>query len=59
MSLCLATHNEDLIELDAETNSITIRATTSIVIRAEGAITLDAAQINLKGRAVKPSAAPI
>jgi uncharacterized protein involved in type VI secretion and phage assembly len=50
---------EDVIELDAETNSLTIRATTSIVIRAEGAITLDAAQINIKGRAVKPSAAPI
>ena len=57
--LCVAKHNGDLIELDAETNSITIQATTSIVIKAEGAITLDAAQVNINGRAVRPSASPI
>ena len=50
---------DDMIELDAENNSIVIQATTSIVIKAEGAITLDAAQINIRGRSVRPSATPI
>jgi len=46
--------NGDLIELDAENNTITIQGTTAVTIKAVGAITLDAAQINIAGRPVRP-----
>jgi hypothetical protein len=46
----------DQIVLDADQNSIVIEGTTAIVIKAVGAITLDAAQISIKGRAVRPVA---
>jgi hypothetical protein len=46
----------DQIILDADQNSVTIQGTTAIVIKAVGAITLDAAQISIKGRAVRPVA---
>lgn len=46
----------DQIILDADQNSITIQGTTAIVIKAVGAITLDAAQISIQGRAVRPVA---
>jgi hypothetical protein len=45
---------QDQIILDADQNSIVIKGTTAIVIQAVGAITLDAAQISIKGRAVRP-----
>ena len=41
--------------LDAEANSVTLEATTSITIRALGAITLDAPVITIGGRAVAPT----
>ena len=44
----------DQIVLDADQNSIVIEGTTAILIKAVGAITLDAAQISIKGRAVRP-----
>lgn len=46
----------DQIVLDADQNSVTIQGTTAIVIQAVGSITLDAAQISIKGRAVRPIA---
>ncbi len=46
----------DHFVLDAETNAIVLEGTTSITIRAVGAITLEAAQINIGGRVVRPTA---
>ena len=46
----------DNLVLDAETNSIVLEGTTSIAIRAVGAISLEAAQINIGGRVVRPVA---
>lgn len=49
----------DALTFDARDNTITLNATTAVVIRAVGAIELDAAQITIKGRQVRPIAAPI
>ena len=49
----------DEITLDADQNIITIQGTTAIVIKALGSITLDAAQVSIKGRAVRPVGAAI
>lgn len=39
---------------DAEENTITLQGTTAITIKAVGAINLEAAQITIAGRAVRP-----
>jgi hypothetical protein len=49
----------DHVLLDAETNTIAIEATTSMTIRALGAVTIDAAQVTIAGRVVRPIADPI
>src|SRR5512133_744633 len=49
----------DRITLDAEKNTIAIEATTSITLRAVGAIALEATTVTIAGRAVRPIAAPI
>src|SRR5512133_3172719 len=49
----------DRITLDAETNTISIEATTSITLRAVGAIAIEATTVTIAGRAVRPIAAPI
>ncbi len=43
----------DTLEFDAESHTITLQGTTSITIKAVGAITLEAAQINIGGRVVR------
>lgn len=49
----------DALTFDAETNTVILQGTTALVIKAVGAIELDAAQITIKGRQVRPIAAPI
>jgi uncharacterized protein involved in type VI secretion and phage assembly len=49
----------DHLVFDAEENSVTLEATTAITLRAVGAISLDAAQITIAGRPVRPVADPI
>lgn len=44
---------------DAEDNTITLQGTTAITIRSVGAISLEAAQITIGGRIVRPVAEPI
>jgi uncharacterized protein involved in type VI secretion and phage assembly len=49
----------DHLVFDAETNTITLQGTTSITIRAVGAIRLEAPQVTIAGRIVRPIALPI
>jgi uncharacterized protein involved in type VI secretion and phage assembly len=49
----------DYLLFDAEENSITLSGTTAITIRALGAISLEAAQITIGGRVIRPVADPI
>ncbi len=44
----------DVLLFDAEDNTITLQGTTAITIRAVGAISLEATQITLNGRVVRP-----
>jgi len=50
---------QDFLEFDAETNTITLQGTTSITIRAVGAIALEATHVTIAGRVVRPVAEPI
>ena len=49
----------DHLLFDAEENSVTLQGTTAITIRAVGAISLEATQISLNGRVVRPVAEAI
>ena len=49
----------DHLVFDAEENSITLQGTTAITIRAVGAISLEAMQVTIAGRVVRPIAEPI
>ncbi|CAM4543179.1 hypothetical protein MYXA107069_37180 [Myxococcus xanthus] len=49
----------DCLTFDAETNSVTLEATTALTLRAVGAISLEAAQVTIAGRVVRPIAEPI
>jgi uncharacterized protein involved in type VI secretion and phage assembly len=49
----------DFLVFDAEENTITLQGTTAITIRAAGAISLEATQISLNGRVVRPVAEAI
>ena len=49
----------DHLVFDADTNTITLQGTTSVTIRAVGAIRLEAAQVTIAGRIVRPIAEPI
>lgn len=49
----------DYLVFDAEENTVTLEGTTAITIKAVGAISLEAAQITIGGRAVRPIADPI
>ena len=46
----------DYLLFDAEENSVTLAGTTAITIKAVGAISLEAAQITIGGRTVRPVA---
>ena len=47
---------DDFLLFDAEENTITLQGTTSIIIKAVGAISLDATHITIGGRAIRPVA---
>jgi hypothetical protein len=49
----------DHLVFDAEENSISLEATTAITLRAVGAICLEATQVTIAGRVVRPIADPI
>ena len=49
----------DHLLFDAEENSVTLEATTAITLRAIGAISLEATQVTIAGRVVRPIADPI
>jgi hypothetical protein len=44
---------------DAEENTVTLEATTALTLRAVGAISLEATQVTIAGRVVRPIAEPI
>ncbi len=46
----------DSLLFDAEENTVTLEGTTSLTLRAVGAITLDAAMVTIAGRVVRPIA---
>jgi hypothetical protein len=50
---------DDYLEFDAEKNTVVLQATTSITIRATGGISLEACQVNIAGRVVRPVAEAI
>ncbi len=49
----------DHLVFDAEENSVTLEATTALTLRARGAIALEATQITIAGRIVRPIKEPI
>ena len=49
----------DALTFDATANTIVLNGTTAVVIKSAGALELDAAQITIKGRQVRPIADPI
>ncbi len=49
----------DLLLFDAEDNTVTLQGTTAITIRAVGAVSIEAAQVTIAGRLVRPVADPI
>lgn len=49
----------DHLTFDAEENTVTIEGTTALTLKAVGAISLEATQITIGGRVVRPIADPI
>jgi uncharacterized protein involved in type VI secretion and phage assembly len=49
----------DHLVFDAEENTVTLQATTSLMLRATGAIALEGTHITIRGRVVRPIAEPI
>ena len=49
----------DHLVFDAEENTVTLQATTALTLRAVGAIALEATQVTIAGRLVRPIADPI
>ena len=49
----------DHLTFDANDNTVTLEGTTAIIIKAVGAISLEARQITIGGRVVRPTKAPI
>lgn len=49
----------DHLVFDAEENTVTLEATTALTLRALGAISLEATQVTIAGRVVRPIADPI
>ena len=49
----------DHLLFDAEENTVTLRGTTAITLKADGAISLEATQVTIAGRVVRPVADPI
>ena len=49
----------DHLVLDAETNTVTLSATTTLTLRAVGAVVIEAPVVTIAGRAVRPIPDPI
>jgi hypothetical protein len=49
-------NNGDYLELNADENTVSVIATTGLTLRATGAVEIDAAQVTIRGRIVRPSA---
>ncbi len=49
----------DHLVFDAETNTVTLEATTAITLRAVGAVVIDAPHVTIAGRVVRPIPDPI
>ncbi len=49
----------DRLVFDAEENTVTLEATTALTLRAVGAISIEATQVTIAGRVVRPIADPI
>ncbi len=49
----------DHLVLDAESNTVTLQATTSLTLRAIGSISIEALQVTIGGRLVRPVGEPI
>jgi len=49
----------DLLEFDAETNTVTLQGTTAVTIRATGAVRIEGTQVVIAGRPVRPVGDPI
>ncbi len=49
----------DHLVFDAEENTVTLEATTALTLRAVGAISIEALQVTIAGRLVRPIADPI
>ena len=49
----------DALTFDATSNTVELTGTTALVLKAIGAIELDAAQITIRGRQVRPIKDPI
>ena len=49
----------DHLIFDAEENTVTLEGTTALTIRAVGAVSIEAAQVTIAGRVVRPIADPI
>jgi hypothetical protein len=47
--------NGDRVVIDAEDNTISVIGTTALVLRATGAIEIDAPQVTIRGRTVRPT----
>ena len=47
--------NGDHILLDAEDNTISVVGTTALLLRATGAVEIDAPQVTIRGRTVRPT----
>ncbi|ACY13294.1 phage baseplate assembly protein V [Haliangium ochraceum] len=49
----------DHLVLDAESNTVTLAATTALTVRAAGAVRIEAATVTIAGRVVRPIPEPI
>ena len=51
--------NGDCVTLDDQENTVTVQGTTAVVIKAVGAVNIDAAHVSIAGRVVRPVKEPI
>lgn len=52
-------HDNDVIEIDGAGHGVTISGSAAVVIKSVGVVTIDAVQVFINGRIVRPSGDPI
>ena len=52
-------HDGDILEIDGVAHGVTISGTAAVVIKSVGVVTIDALQVLINGRVVKPTGDPI